>query len=349
MPNAVSLRRVAACAGTFVLLAAALLAATPRADAAALAELRVEGPDGTIDPGTWYVTGKEKVKRGRGDACKRVKGKRKFGGSTALGILGTAAKFKQSLAPIRVRGTSFGPQVCQVGEARSFGHFPNSSGGLLYYVDDEADSLGYASGFSSADLATIGDGDRVLWTYSVFPPDPGPPTGDEVNTGEVLELSQVPAHDEDGVFEVEVRKLDFGGSPSDVNNATVVNVDTGAQYQPNASGEYIISVGPGFTTLQARRGLDIPSDPITVCVDDDAADCPSEHGRRIVGSAAGDALAGTAGWDAISSGGGDDEIDLTADGRDAVHCNGGSDTVRLDAGDSDDTIFGDCEEVVRVP
>jgi hypothetical protein len=339
-----------------MLLAAAfaVLSFAPRADAA-LTELRVEGPDGTIDPGTWYVTGTEKVRRGKGDACKRVKGKRTFGGATALGILGTAAKFNQSLAPIRVRPTSFGPQVCQVGPHRSFGHYPNSSGGLLYYVDDPNDALGYVSGFSSADLATVEDGDRVLWVYSVFPPDPGPPTGDEVNTGEVLDLSGVPARDEngDGNFPVTVRKFDFGGNAADVNDATIVNVETGQSVATptGSNGLYGVDLpsDSGFTTIQARRGLDVASAPVRVCVDSDSDACPQAHGRRVVGSAAGDVLDGTAGWDTISAGGGDDEVDITSGGRDSVHCNGGSDIVRLDSGDNDDAIFGDCEEVVRAP
>jgi hypothetical protein len=350
MPDSVSLRCVAACAATLLAAAFAVLSFAPRADAA-LTELRVEGPDGTLDPGTWYVTGSEKVKRGKGDACKPVKRKRTFGGATALGILDSAAKVNGRLAPIRVRQTSFGPQVCQVGAHRSFGHYPNSSGGLLYYVDDPNDALGYVSGFSSADLATVEDGDRVLWTYSVFPPDPGPPTGDEVNTGEVLDLSQVPAHDADGSFTAKVQKLDFGGNPADVDNATVVDAETGTSVATpmGSNGLYTVNVTEGFTTLQARRGLDVASDPIRVCVDVAASACPTAHGRTIAGSGAGDSLGGTAGWDEISSGGGDDEIDLTTGGRDSVHCNGGTDTVTLDAGDGDDSLFSDCEEVVRIP
>src|SRR5688572_5386135 len=99
MPDSVLPRRVAACAGTLMLLAAGLLTAAPRAEAAVLAELRVEGPDGNLDPGTWYVTGKETIKRGRRPSCKKARGTRTFPGSTALGILGSADDVNAAIAP----------------------------------------------------------------------------------------------------------------------------------------------------------------------------------------------------------------------------------------------------------
>jgi len=338
MPHSFVSPRVAACFAAFALVAVSLLAGAGSAHGAALAELRVEGPDGNIDPGTWYVTGGEKIKRAAKPTCQNRKGKQKFPGSTALGILGSADDVNENLRPTRFRPTSFGPQMCGLGDLKSFGAFPAQSGGWLYHVN-------YTSGFSSADLATIENGDRVLWVYSVFPPDPGPPTGQEVNTGRTLELIQVPAGDQDGSFQVKVIAHDFDGTPSDVNDATF----TGGSVTPVGSGGlYDVSVNQGFSTLRATRGLDVPSNPVKVCVDPVAADCPSAHGRRIVGSDAGDSLSGTNGWDVISTGAGDDDISLLNGGRDVVHCGAGRDVVTITDGDRDDTFFPECERVVRI-
>jgi len=105
-------------------------AATP------LVELRVEGPTQTLDSGTWYVTGTERIKRaGQGDDCDPRPGSRRFSGRSALTLLGSGQETNRELRPIRFRNTDVGPQVCQVGDLTSFGHYPNASGGFLYWVD----------------------------------------------------------------------------------------------------------------------------------------------------------------------------------------------------------------------
>ena len=78
------------------LLAAASLSSRSEAQAARgiptpLSELRIEGPKQNIEPGTWYVTGDESIKRSRGLQCKHREGTIDVPGATALGIAETAS------------------------------------------------------------------------------------------------------------------------------------------------------------------------------------------------------------------------------------------------------------------
>src|SRR5690606_25987719 len=118
--------------------AACLLVVAPGEASAksALAEVRVEGPAGTIDPGAWYVTGNERVRRGRGHRCKNRKGSQRFTGPSALTLLASAGRNNKKLRPARVRDTDFGPQLCQIGSLRSYGAFPNPNGGFLFWIND---------------------------------------------------------------------------------------------------------------------------------------------------------------------------------------------------------------------
>lgn len=314
------------------LLAATLLLGLPVAAEArtALAELRVEGASATLDPGTWYVTGSERVKRGRGDECEPRRGTDLFRGPTALGILGSAQDWNRRLRPVRVRNTDFGPQVCQVGDLRSFGSFPGDSGGLLYWTD-------YVSGFSSPDLARLEGGERVLWHYAEFGSTP-------VNSGNPLELGAVPARDSDGEFVARVKEHAFDGTPSPVSDATIEGAEL---VVPLGDGRYRVTVGPGVSTLTAERGLDIRSNHVETCFRADIDRCPAGHGRTIVGSHRSDSLPGTRGFDVITSAAGDDRIDLRKGGRDRVACGRGNDVVLLDRGDRDDRIADTCERVRR--
>jgi RTX calcium-binding nonapeptide repeat (4 copies) len=314
----------------------ALLAFAGAAEAAQktkLVELRVEGDGETLDEGTWYATGASEVKRARNPDCDRRPGTTQFPGTTALTVLARGQDSNSALAPVRTRPTDFGPQVCQIGDLQSFGVFPNPNAGFLYYVN-------YESGFSSADLAKVKDGDSVLWHYSVFPSDPpspsDPPT---VNTGCALQLRGVPAHDADGAFSVTVTAHGFGCQPTDAGVDIV-----GAETQSAAGGGvYDVTVGDGTTELFATRGQDVRSNRFEACVAA-AADCPSAHGRTIVGSAKRDRLAGTSGDDVVRAGGGDDALNVKG-GADRVNCGGGDDVVRLKRGG--DNVRSNCERVRR--
>jgi hypothetical protein len=308
--------------------------ATPSASAkTALAELRVEGPTGTLDPGTWYVTGTEKIRKSRpGDACVRDHGKLRFPGPTALGIAQTGSEHRKALRQVRVRLDEAGPFVCEIGSilGRPFGD-PDGFSGWLY-------SLDFVSGATSPDLATLGRGDRVLWVFADFSVDPG----EQVNSGSALELKGVPARS-DGSFEVEVAAHLFDGSTDPAEGATI---EGASEVNELGDGRYEVIVPDGKTTLTATRTFDIPSNHPTTCVSDQPKACPRTHGRRIFGSTKGDRLKGTKGWDKIVSGGGDDVIKLRNGGRDRVNCGAGNhDKVKVKRGDDDDRIARSCERV----
>ncbi len=321
-------------------LAATLLFLLPATSGAktSLVELRVEGPTGPLEPGAWYVVGSDRIKRAtQADECVPRPGSTLFKGVTALTLLGSADDANSDLRAVRYRSTDLGPQVCQVGEEKSFGHYPNASAGFLYWVD-------YVSGFSSPDVAEIENGQSVLWYHATFPSDP-PQIGEpSINTGLPLELKGVPARDADGEFTARVVSHDFDGTPSPVSNATIEGAES---VTPIGDGEYEITVGNGRSVLTAERGVDVPSNHVETCSQTPLAKCPKAHGRTIFGSDRGDELRGTRGFDEISSGAGDDAIDLRKGGKDRADCGKGDDVVRIKTGDGDDPIADDCERVRR--
>jgi hypothetical protein len=318
---------LAGCACLFAALA------TPSASAkTALAELRVEGPTGTLDPGTWYVTGTEKIRKSRpGDTCVRDQGKLRFPGPTALGIAQTGSEHRKALRQVRVRLDEAGPFVCEIGGilGRPFTD-PAGFAGWSYWLDFEF-------GSQSADLVTLGRGDQVLWVFSDFGSEP-------VNTGSALELTGVPARS-DGSFEVEVIAHVFDGTTDPAEGATI---DGASSVDELGDGRYEVTVPNGRTTLTASREVDIPSNHVTTCVSDQPKECPRAHGRRIFGSDKRDKIKGTRGWDKISSGGGNDVIKLRNGGRDRVNCGAGKrDKVKIKRADNDDRIARNCEVIRR--
>ena len=297
-----------------------------------LAELRVEGPAGALDPGTWYVTDSERIRKSRqGDACVRDQGRLDFPGPSALGIVQTGSESNRALRQVRVRLDEAGPFVCEIGgvKGRPFSD-PAGFSGWTYWRN-------FVSGSSSADLATLASGDRVLWVFSDF--------GEAMtNTGDALELLGVPARDEDGSFEVRVVAHSFDGSTTPVDDASILGA---TEAQPLGGGRYAVTIPQGRITLTALRGPDIPSNHVKACYRADISLCPEAHGRRIFGSGERDRLRGTAGWDRIDTGPGDDRVDLRAGGRDRVSCGGGIDTVLRERDDADNRIKRNCERLRR--
>jgi hypothetical protein len=312
-------------------LIAALLAPSASAKTA-LAELRVEGPDGTLDPGTWYVTGTEKIRKSRpGDTCVRDQGRLRFPRPTALGIAQTGSEHRKALRQVRVRLDEAGPFVCEIGSiiGRPFTD-PDGFAGWSYWLD-------YEFGSASADLVKLKRGDQVLWVFSDFGSEP-------VNTGETLELRGVPARSA-GTFQVEVIGHRFDGLSGPAEGATI---EGASEVNELGGGLYEVTVPQGKSTLTATRGVDIPSNHVKTCVSDEPKDCPRAHGRRIFGSDKGDKIKGTRGWDKIASGGGNDTIKLRNGGRDRVNCGAGKrDEVKLKRRDDDDRIARNCEVVKR--
>lgn len=311
-------------------LAAAIAAAPAGAKPTTLAELRVEGPDGALDPGTWYVTGTERIRRSMpGDQCIRDQGKLKFFNATALGIAQTGSEHRKALRQVRVREDEAGPFVCEIGSisGRPFTD-PNGFSGWQFWQN-------LVSGTTSADLATLETGDRVLWVFSDF--------GTSMqNTGEALELTGVPPRDADGTFTVTVIGHAFDGTETPADGATI---EGATSVTPLGGGAYEVTVPQGRTTLTATRGIDIPSNHVKACFEQDLDACPSAHGRTIFGSRFGDRIKGTAGWDKITTGRGRDRINLRSGGVDKVDCGPGRDKVKVAGEGDDDRIKRNCERV----
>ncbi len=336
MPNTVPFRRVAAWAVMLFLSLAGLLAISPAVRAAPLVELRVEGPTESLDPGTWYVTGTERIRRSKpNDRCVRTDGEIRVPGPTALGLPQTGSATNGELRQVRVRRDEAGLFTCEIGSivGRSFTH-PDGFAGWSYWDD-------YEFGSAAADQVVLETGDRILWVYSDF----GMTT--PANTGSPLELSGVPASTTTGSFQARVQAHEFDGDVVDVDNATIEGATTATPV--GSGGLYNITVPQGFTTLRATRPAvhDVPSNRLTVCNQTEAADCPSAHGRKIVGSGRSETLPGTAGWDQISARRGKDRLDLTDGGHDQANCGRDRDKVLISPGDDDDQIAGNCERIVE--
>jgi hypothetical protein len=316
-----------------VALAALALLAVPAPAAAksVLAELRVEGPSGTLDPGTWYATGTERIKRsGSGDECVRRDGAIRVRGATAMGLPQTGSETNQALRQVRIRRDEAGLFVCEIAGVRGRPFTdPDGFSGWTYWQD-------YVAGTASADRVTLRRGDRILWVYSDFG------TTTPLNQGDALELLSVDPGTTDGELEVRVMAHSFDGGTSPAQGVTIEGASTVTAL---GGGRYDLTVGEGFSTLQASRGLDIPSQPIETCFRAEPAQCPRAHGRTIVGSPFADVLPGTRGWDEIDSGRRPDRIEIASGGRDQVRCGPGVDTVVRRRGDRNDDLHRSCERI----
>jgi hypothetical protein len=318
---------------TALVLAALTVLCFPAAGSAAmtpLVELRVEGPDSTLEPGTWYATGSERIRKSKpNDACKRTSGRIAVSGPTPLSLVESGAKANPDLRQVRVRRDEAGLFVCEIGSVlgRPFTD-PSGFAGWSYYEKYEFGSA------AAADLA-LKAGDQILWVFSDFG------AAQPANTGPTLELRQVPARSP-GTFTARVVEHGFDGS---TNPATGATIEGAEQVVELGSGNYEVTVAKGNSTLFASRGLDIRSNQVKTCVKPNPDRCPDAHGRKIVGSTGRDRIRGSAGWDRITSGRGRDRISLRDGGRDRVSCGGGRDTVVIDAGDDDDRIRRNCERV----
>ena len=332
-------RAVLAALGAIAALGAGLAAESGQAQSergqapSPLSQLRIEGPAKNVDPGTWYVTGRERIRRSAGLNCKRRQGRVTLKEPNALGIVESAARASKEMSPLRVRRDDFGLFACEIAGriGRPFDH-PSGFSGWLYWLD-------WASGSQAAENVVLEGGEQVLWVFSDF----HTKQGRQRNSGGALELSGVPAWDADGTFTVSVDVHDFSGAATPVEGASIKGAES---VEDLGEGEYEVTVGNGYTTLFARHRPDIASNQIEVCVNADPAQCPSAHGRTIVGSGKADVVVGTAGGrDHISTRNGDDLVVIENGGPDTVKCGRGEDEVVRTMGDDDDEIGSSCETV----
>jgi hemolysin type calcium-binding protein len=307
-------------------LACALIPATASARSVG-AQLRVEATDGTILADVTQYTSPAKVRTDPNAKCFQggVGGSGKvvsIPNPTALGLVADALPNVKALRPLSLTDEfSFGLGVCGIGGLEAKGQ------GFWYLKRNHVGSQ------VGGDQLKVHGGDRILWYLA-----PGFPPGDEL-----------------------ALKLPARAKPGTPVTATVLAYADGGKRAPVKGAKLPFAHGPtdagGHATLefpkagtqdvQARLAGDIPSNAITVCVNDDLSKCPAHEGRRIFGSPRKDRIATTAGSDHIAAGGGNDTVRLRRGGADGVNCGPGTDVVIQRRGDSDDRIGRSCEKVIR--
>lgn len=319
----------------FALLIPAAAAAAPTATV----DLRVLSAGAVLEPGTSYVVGSERLRTdpeadcnfggtgGTGDAYT-------FAKPTAFGLLRAASRFNGDLRPLSVTDEfGFGLALCGVGELDDgAGTFWN-----LRKNTNEANKGG--------DILRVRDGDGITFFLS---PDQFP----NPNPGELI-LS-APAYSTPGTVTAHVeltqclsdpQTFEYVCSTDPAENVTVSGGD--ADVTTNAAGDATIPVvASGDYGLSASLAPNIPSRVIGVCVHASPSNCPSAHGKTIVGRDLADLIVDTRGYDRVLARGGPDRIRIRRGGRDEVNCGAGRDVVVIDEGDEDDVIFGNCERIV---
>lgn len=290
--------------------------------------LRVEAIKKTLDPGTEYSNGS--IRTRNSNACgPRDEKRERLKGANAMGIVGHAADANKALAPFRTSDTfDFGLIVCQIG---SFKGFENRA--WLYKVNHKAPPIG-------ADQRKVGRGDDVLWYFANF-------TSGR-NTGAELALRGVPVAARPGdTFAVKVVAYSDKGKKRPASGAKV----RGAAKPTGPNGTTVVTArsSPGTMRLEGRRGNDIATAPVEVCVQQRLSRCPDRRGETFVGTGRGDDIRATAGPDAIRARGGrdlirarggGDSIRVKGGGRDRVNCGSGRDRVEAD---STDRLAANCE------
>ncbi|MDQ3572439.1 MAG: DUF4430 domain-containing protein [Actinomycetota bacterium] len=240
MPYSVSLRHLAL---LFALCLPLLL--TDAAAAAVKAHLRVEGPRVTLDRGSTYVTGTERVRKATPDGCRPTPRRARVAGPTALGIVQSAInsgrRASDALMPLRVQtfpGLE-GLFTCRIGD-----YVGSASAFWLYKVNHVFPTVG-------ADQFRLDRGDQVLWYFADF--DRG------INTGDELGLNAPRRADAGDPFPVKVVAFAGDGSRSPAEGATVRGGDV--PVETNARGRARVTISDaGRAVLKARRGSDIPSE-----------------------------------------------------------------------------------------
>jgi hypothetical protein len=246
-------------------------------------------------------------------------------GATALGAVRDGLTRDRDLRPLSVTDAflddGFGLGVCGIGGFES-------QGASFWYLKGD-----HTGAQVSGSQLEVHRGEDVLWYLSPsFPPPPE------------LRLKAPASAQPNLPYQVTVYSFADDGTRTAAAGATV----TGATAPTGPTGHTTItSTAAGTDTLRATRGQDIPSNRVTVCVNQDSSKCPDAHGLRILGSGRADRIRGTRGWDAINAGGRGDVVDLRDGGRDRVRCGRGRDKVILEHGDGNDRIAANCERVVR--
>lgn len=229
-------------------------------------------------------------------------------GPTALGAVWDASAADADLRPIWLTDQfSFGLGLCAIG-----GKEPTSSGFWYLKVNHVGSQVG-------GDQATVASGDDVLWYLA-----PNFPPGDELElVGPDLARPGEP-------FEVRVFAYTDTGERTPAAGALVA----GAFEPTDANGTTTITpAGEGTFSIQATRGVDIPSNVLSVTVDEELDPCAAQAKHEIVGTRKRDKIDGTDDPEAITARGGDDRIRTAGGCADVVDCGSGRDKATVDATD----------------
>jgi hypothetical protein len=338
-----SIRTSSAHGALAALCAAVLLSLAPGAAGAktVTAELRVLTPTRVLDPGTTYVVGAEKVRTDPAADCN-------FGGAggsgasfdfpepNALGLLAAGADANRRLRPLSITDEfGFGLAICGIGKV-------DDRPGTFWYLKRDHRELTVG-----ADQEPIHDGDEFLVYLApdMFPaPNPaelelrGPARARPGAQFTVRAVEHACVTDQT-TFEVSCESTAVEGVEIRGGSGTATTGSDGSAR--------VTARGEGRLRLVGRRGTDIPSNRLEVCVDVDRDGCPAKRGDRIVGRSTGDRIVGTAGADAIRARGGGDRIDIRGGGPDGVSCGPGKDAVLVKRSDRNDRLSRDCERIRR--
>jgi uncharacterized protein DUF4430/hemolysin type calcium-binding protein len=317
--------RRAALAAACALVAVLVTPTAASAATDAVAKLHVEAGSKVLDAGAGFVADTGHVQTAHTQSCNGSGHEATLSGPTALGALVTAERWRSGLRPLAVSDEfNFGLFVCGIG-----GFNGSDQAFWLYKVNHVSPEVG-------ADAFRVKNGDDVLWYFQ------NTATGE--NTGDELAV-RVPARAKPGVpVDVKVLAFSFDGSRSAAAGATVI-WKGGGQTTADADGNARITFDrAGYPWVRAGRGQDISSSLVKVCVNEDLHRCAPRRGLRIFGTEEADRIVGTAGRDVVSSGSGDDVVNVRGARFDKVRCGDGHDLVRADR---NDRAASDCEEVRR--
>jgi len=230
-------------------------------------------------------------------------------GPTALGAVWDASAADADLRPILLTDQfSFGLGLCAIG-----GKEPTPSGFWYLKVNHVGSQVG-------GDQAAVKSGDEVLWYLT-----PNFPPGDE------LELSGPSLAQPGKPFAVSVVSYTDDGTKSPAAGALVA----GAFEPTDANGMTTITpAAEGTFSIQATRGVDIPSNVLNVTVDEQLDPCASQVADEIVGTRKRDKIEGTGDPETITARGGDDRIRSAGGCSDVVDCGSGKDKATVDASDT---------------
>ncbi|HKB50385.1 MAG TPA: hypothetical protein VKC63_03020 [Solirubrobacterales bacterium] len=242
MPRLIPFRLVAACALAFVLVLSTAVAAAAKGTPV---DLRVVGggskilAEEALGASTTSIKTSPKALcfgKGTGGSGKSVT----IEGSTALGVLGQAAKTTAALRPLLITDhfvSEFGLGLCGIGKS-------SSTSKLSWYL-----KVNHKNPNRSGETVKLHAGDEVLWALEPFP------------YPKELALIAPEAAEAGKPFTVSVFAYDDKGKKKPAAGVTV----TGASAPTDAEGHAtVVLSAPGV--LAATHGKDIPSNQVAVCL-----------------------------------------------------------------------------------